>query len=192
VPRTPDRAPGVSDEEETIYEVNTSPIGGPGSVSFDGTVFKMQDAAGFYDPRIGSSALDVKDESVAVPNTPHVSLNFTGAGVTVSDAGGGIADVTIPGGGGANDLQHGTFDVVFPEGHDEVLGTVTGLSVAPLKIMPSEPIEVGTSVWSGVRWALAITNLNSDGFDWALRILDEANWAGPGSTTVRVPYIWAG
>jgi hypothetical protein len=56
---------------------------------------------GAQGPPGSGSTITVEDEDVAVPNTPHSILNFTGAGVTVTDAGGGQADITIPGGGGA-------------------------------------------------------------------------------------------
>jgi hypothetical protein len=44
----------------------------------------------------GSNTVDVQDEGVAV-NTAS-TLNFVGAGVTATDAGGGTATITIPGG----------------------------------------------------------------------------------------------
>lgn len=47
----------------------------------------------------GSSGVDVQDEGTPIL-TPAATLNFTGAGVTVTDAGGGVAEVNIPGGGG--------------------------------------------------------------------------------------------
>ncbi len=45
------------------------------------------------------TTLNIQDEGVALPNSPHDAVNFIGAGVVASDAGGGVADVTIPGGG---------------------------------------------------------------------------------------------
>jgi len=50
-------------------------------------------------PGSGSS-IAVQDEGVNVPNTPHTILNFIGGSVVATDAGGGIADITITGGGG--------------------------------------------------------------------------------------------
>jgi hypothetical protein len=44
----------------------------------------------------GAAKITVKDEGTNVTNTPHATLNFTGAGVTVTDGGGGVATVTIP------------------------------------------------------------------------------------------------
>lgn len=50
------------------------------------------------DPGDGASVI-VNDEGVAVPNGPFSTLNFTGAGVTASDAGSGVTTVDIPGTG---------------------------------------------------------------------------------------------
>lgn len=47
----------------------------------------------------GGGSLDVEDEGVSEA-TGVTTLNFTGAGVTATDAGGGVVDVDIPGGGG--------------------------------------------------------------------------------------------
>jgi hypothetical protein len=44
----------------------------------------------------------IQDEGVAVAGAPHTTLNFVGAGVTVTNAGGGIATITIPGGAASN------------------------------------------------------------------------------------------
>ena len=46
----------------------------------------------------GGSALDVQEDGIDIVN-PATTLNFTGGGVTVTDAGGGTADIAIPGGG---------------------------------------------------------------------------------------------
>jgi hypothetical protein len=45
----------------------------------------------------GGSGVDVEDEGT--PVVTATTLNFTGAGVTATDAGGGVAEVNIPGGG---------------------------------------------------------------------------------------------
>lgn len=41
------------------------------------------------------TTLIVKDEGTNVTNTPHSAFNFVGPGVTVTDAGAGVADITI-------------------------------------------------------------------------------------------------
>jgi hypothetical protein len=44
--------------------------------------------------------VDVADEGVAIPGNPHMLLNFTGAGVTAVDVGGGQANIVVPGDAG--------------------------------------------------------------------------------------------
>lgn len=45
------------------------------------------------------TTLIAKDEGTNVANTPHSAFNFVGSGVTVTDAGAGVADITVSGGG---------------------------------------------------------------------------------------------
>jgi len=52
------------------------------------------------DTGAGSTVI-VQDETVTVTGSPFDTLNFTGAGVTATDGGGGTVDITIPGGGGS-------------------------------------------------------------------------------------------
>jgi hypothetical protein len=52
----------------------------------------------------GGGSVDVEDEGVPVVSPASV-LNFIGDGVTVTDAGGGRADITIPGGGGSSGVN---------------------------------------------------------------------------------------
>jgi hypothetical protein len=54
-------------------------------------------ATGPQGPSGSGTTLNIQDEGGAIPNTPHDALNFIGAGVSASDAGGGVADITIPG-----------------------------------------------------------------------------------------------
>lgn len=44
-----------------------------------------------------TTAIEVQDEGVVVPGGPFDTLNFTGAGVTASNGGGGVANVAVPG-----------------------------------------------------------------------------------------------
>lgn len=57
----------------------------------------LQDAGGG-----GITGIVVEDESVPLPGD-YQTFNFTGAGVVASDAGGGVTDITIPGGPAAGD-----------------------------------------------------------------------------------------
>ena len=63
-------------------------------------------ASGPQGPVGSGSTLTIEDEGVNIPNTPHSNLNFVGAGVTATDAGAGVATITIPGGAGANIAQY--------------------------------------------------------------------------------------
>lgn len=47
------------------------------------------------------SGLDVLDEGTTISGALFDTLDFVGAGVTVTDAGGGVAEVSIPGGSGS-------------------------------------------------------------------------------------------
>jgi hypothetical protein len=49
----------------------------------------------------------IKDEGAPLPNGPHHVLDFVGDGVTASDAGGGVAEVNVPGSGGGGGLGIG-------------------------------------------------------------------------------------
>ena len=64
----------------------------------------------------GTPGVNVQVAGVAIPNNPHMTLNFTGAGVTVADAGGGVATVTIAGGGSSTVAGTGG-STVTSDGH---------------------------------------------------------------------------
>ena len=55
-------------------------------------------------PPVSGGSIVVQDEGVDLDETPHRKLNFIGDGVVAVDAGDGIADITIPGGGGGPDV----------------------------------------------------------------------------------------
>ena len=79
----------------------TGPTGPAGFTGFTGPA-GLTGPTGFTGPMgltgsTGSTAA-LQDEGVPVPGAPHNTLNFVGAGVTATDAGGGVADITIPGG----------------------------------------------------------------------------------------------
>lgn len=61
-----------------------------------------QDIADMAAP--GGGGVDVEDEGVAEASGA-TTLNFTGAGVTATDMGGGVVDIDIPGGGGGGAWQ---------------------------------------------------------------------------------------
>lgn len=51
----------------------------------------------------GGGSVSIEDEGELVPGAPHTTLDFVGDGVTASNAGGGKATITIPGGSGGVD-----------------------------------------------------------------------------------------
>lgn len=70
----------------------------PGTVNVDGVTI-LGDGSSGSPLQTGTlpSQVDVQDEGVAIPNNPHSTLNFVGAGVIAADAGAGVASVAIPG-----------------------------------------------------------------------------------------------
>lgn len=54
MPRTRDSFPGKRFEDEILFETNSTPDGGAGSASFNGTSHVFQDAAGTYNPRFST------------------------------------------------------------------------------------------------------------------------------------------
>lgn len=60
-------------------------------------VIKLQGAKGNKGDTGSGSNITVQDEGTSVTGTPHDTLNFVGSGVTVTNAGGGAATVTVPG-----------------------------------------------------------------------------------------------
>ncbi|MGD9209161.1 MAG: hypothetical protein PVI90_00220 [Desulfobacteraceae bacterium] len=44
----------------------------------------------------GSNTLIMQDEGSPIPNTPHTTLNVTGGGASISDAGSGVATLNVP------------------------------------------------------------------------------------------------
>ena len=71
------------------------------SVTYNGLinlyVIRLKGTRGEQGPAGSGSTLAVQQASAYVDNTPHTVLNFSGAGVTVTDAGGGVANVEISG-----------------------------------------------------------------------------------------------
>jgi hypothetical protein len=62
-----------------------------------GAVFSITKLSGVKGDTGSGSTVTVQEEGTPVANTPHSTLNFVGAGVTVADGGAGVATVTVPG-----------------------------------------------------------------------------------------------
>ncbi len=71
---------------------------GPADMDIKSTfgAIRMRGSKGDQGPPGSGSTITVKDEGVTVAGGPHSKVNFVGAGVTATDAGGGEATVTIP------------------------------------------------------------------------------------------------
>lgn len=70
----------------------------------------------------GGGAIDVEDSGTPVV-TGASAINFTGAGVTVTDAGDGVAEVDIPGGGGGG--GGGAMELIAQWSHTTDVANVT-------------------------------------------------------------------
>lgn len=85
------------------------------------------------------TTLNIQDEGTPIPNTPHDAINFIGPGVVASDAGGGVADVTI---GGVTTLKaSATATTTTTSGTDVV---ISGLVLTP---GPGDYVVMMNSSW---------------------------------------------
>lgn len=100
-----------------------------------------------------SNTIAVDDEGATV-HTAATKLNFVGAGVTATDAGGGEVDVTIPGGGSAGWTLAGSVTILTPVANVDV----TGLGSAnEILVLVGRLSGVATSA-SAIRQILLSTN----------------------------------
>ncbi len=92
-----------------------------GTMSTNATfsVLRLSGAKG--DTGSGSN-VTLQDEGINVPNTPHSTLNFTGAGVEVTDSGSGVAQIEIAGGDG---YRPKSFEVVETTGGQSLVTLTT-------------------------------------------------------------------
>jgi hypothetical protein len=88
-------------------------------------------------------------------------------------------------------LNPGSIDVVFPAQYDEVLGVVTGLPTAPVKVIGEVAYEESVVVQSGLVYSFNAYQFNSNGFNYRIKVLGDEYWPGPGSVTLKVNYIWS-
>lgn len=114
---------------------------------------------------VGGGGINVEDEGVAEA-TGATILNFTGAGVTAADVGGGQVDITIPGGGA------GGVDV-----EDEGVAEATGATTLNFTGAGVTATDMGAGVvdvdipggGGGAAWALAGTGQTATGvYDFAV------------------------
>jgi hypothetical protein len=84
-------------------------------------------------------------------------------------------------------LNSGFLSVTFSG--DEAVGAVTGLSATPQKVICQAIYEESVAVQSGLTYDFVATRLNSAGFNWRLKVLDNEYWPTP--ITLKVDYIWS-
>ena len=86
-------------------------VASPGNDKLYGT--NGSGTRGWYDQPTGGgiSGIIVEDEGIAGSPSIFTTLNFTGAGVTATDAGGGEVTINIPGGGGSGSLTNASYDI---------------------------------------------------------------------------------
>jgi hypothetical protein len=99
--------------------------------------------------------------------------------------------INNPSGSGSSSLTAVAMDVVFPAHSDEYLGVVTGLASTPFKVIGEVLYEEGVVVQSGMVWSFNAYQLNSNGFNYRIRVLGDEYWPGPGSVTLKVNYVWS-
>lgn len=61
------------------------------------TIMRLRGQKGDTGPAGSGTTLTMQDEGTPLPNTPHATLNVTGDGASLSDAGGGVATLNVPG-----------------------------------------------------------------------------------------------
>lgn len=107
----------------TLKGNNTGGVADP----LDLTVGQVQTLLNIADG--ATKGVSLEDEGTPVTGTPHTTLDFVGAGVTVTNAGSGEATITIPGGAGGQIIIN---DVITPAviGANQNDYSPTGLSTA--------------------------------------------------------------
>jgi hypothetical protein len=78
----------------SLLTVEAVVITGTGTIQV-GAIFLVQRADGTQGPTGSGSSVNVLEDGVQVAGTPHSALNFTGPLVTVTNAGGGQANVAV-------------------------------------------------------------------------------------------------
>ena len=87
-----------ADAAITIDHANSGVTAGPYGSANKVPIVTVDDEGHVTDATESDVAVEVEDEGVSLGHFSKV--NFTGAGVTATDAGGGVAKVDVPGGGG--------------------------------------------------------------------------------------------
>jgi hypothetical protein len=137
----------------------------------------------------GSSGVIVEDDGVPTANNPHTTLNFTGDGVTASDAGGGVATIDIPGSAAGftdNATALRTRQNLWIR-RDENLTSSTSDHISFSDI--PELIDSGANRAGAAIASIADKVFFTDGFGdlYGLDLLTKRNVAGPNQTLFEYP-----
>jgi hypothetical protein len=134
-------------------EDDGTPFGSFTTFDFVGTEWTLTDAGGgtlqIEVAASGGGGIDVSDDGVSVV-TGATELDFKGAGVSVSDDGGGVAGITISGGGG------GGGGGAYFNGWSGTVGSLSGSgrAIKGMIITPDVDIDV-SHVWGFIDGASA-------------------------------------
>ena len=86
------------------HDVSTAAPSNIGTANAEGTATSLGRSDHIHkhganaDVHSSGQPVTLQDEGTPVTNTPHTTLNFVGSGVSVADAGSGVATVTVTGG----------------------------------------------------------------------------------------------
>lgn len=77
-----------------VLTAQVAMLTGTGTMS-EGATFLVQKLEGSQGPSGAGSSVSVQNNGVPVAGTPHSTINFTGGSVSVTNAGGGVANVAV-------------------------------------------------------------------------------------------------
>ena len=130
------RIEGETTEGETLS--GTRPLALGGQDPFGNAVYQTYDAAGRLRMLL-ESTLNLQDEGVPVVGGPHTSVNYVGPGVDVTNAGLGVATVTITGGGGGSS-DPGALVTARDTGTDLIASGASFISDWPTLVNETDPL----------------------------------------------------
>lgn len=128
------------------------------------------------------SGVNIQDEGSGVPNTPHVTLNFVGAGIWAEDGGNGVTTVTVSGGsGGGVGASNEKFINTIRAGDTESNASTSPLIASQFQFDPSEYSLTGATRTVIFR-AVAAVNGGSVAAKVQLYNLTDSEYIGSGVT----------
>lgn len=123
----------------------------------------------------GTSGVNVFYNNVGIPNNPHITLNFTGAGVNVIDAGAGIATINIPGAIGSSKATYTLLNV-------KTSVTPTSFATGTVAVFPWSVAKYGSYTNGTLVFRCILVNRNM-----SIRLQDTTNNVTLATTTVLSP-----